>query len=662
MKNKSCFFPGVWLFIISIFSFPGCSTTKVGDDLVLQFERRGIDISPYFKDFPFSRFSVSKDGGRLLFFKTEDSTKLKLLEITGQNDFEKAEDVISLDFSQRNCWSPEFNSKDGLVYWIGDEKNDEVINIYRTKPGSNKLEKLTDVPYIYAWSFNKAGDKIAYVARLGQNEERLDELRILDLTSLKDSLITQDNPSFRFTWGNISWQPEDKGVALLALKNADRVFTNVVYVDFASKKIEVLTNDDMQASLSGCQVLDEWFSSEVCYFLSDQSGYANLYEYNLIHKSVKQITNYKVDIDDVGLVSVEGNKYLLIYQRSPVKTTVLLFDPKTNEPVWIEESQLSLMLGAIQDNHVKSIATSTTEIFQLLDVIADKEKSTSKIIMDVPPDIKKKLVNSTVERLEIPTFDIDSSTGAKRLLHAYLYKPIDPLPDSRRLVMIKSFYGGDNDYDEECQILAKAGIYVLSPSPRGSSGFGRDFAAMNDKDLGGNEILDIIYTAKYISERLKIPPERVGVFGMSHGGYATMRLMTFPGYINGHKATFPFGFGIETAGFSDILLQHHTSNIPDWTLLEAGDPVTDSLKITDRSPINHVDKISGPLLLIHGSNDNRVNVEGSRRMAEALKKLDKPYTYVEFSGLGHGIKGIENNRKYYHECFQFLERLLAKPQ
>ena len=149
--------------------------------------------------------------------------------------------------------------------------------------------------------------------------------------------------------------------------------------------------------------------------------------------------------------------------------------------------------------------------------------------MDIPDDLKEKLVHSTVERLEIPTFDVDSLTGKQRILHAYLFKPKNPLPENKSLLMVESFYGGENRYSSEYQILNQAGIYVLSASPRGSAGFGRDFAAMNDHDLGGNETLDIIYVSRYVADKLSIPSQRVGVFGMSHGGYETMRLMTFPG-------------------------------------------------------------------------------------------------------------------------------------
>ena len=120
---------------------------------------------------------------------------------------------------------------------------------------------------------------------------------------------------------------------------------------------------------------------------------------------------------------------------------------------------------------------------------------------------------------------------------------------------------------------------MLSASPRGSAGFGRDFAAMNDHDLGGNETLDMIYVSRYVADKLNIPSQRVGVFGMSHGGYETMRLMTFPGEVNGYKAKFPFGFGIEQQVFvilfgSIIILTFQTG-----LLLKAGDPVEGFFKI-----------------------------------------------------------------------------------
>jgi dienelactone hydrolase len=401
--------------------------------------------------------------------------------------------------------------------------------------------------------------------------------------------------------------------------------------------------------------MEEWLSDDACFFFSDQDGYMNLYSFTLPTQTVEQVTHYTADIDDATYVTIDGQKYLLALQSNPVETKLTMIEPRTKEVLYQQSSDLGLSIGTAGGNRVTFLAGATTELFQLTQATVTTEAIAWDVVLDIPPALKQKLVHSTVERLEIPTFDLDPLTGKQRLLHAYLYKPEKPLPEGKELLMIESFYGGANRYDSEYQILTQAGIYVLSPSPRGSDGFGRDFAALNDKDLGGNEIIDIICSADYISKKLNIPAERIGVFGMSHGGYATMRLMTFPGEVNGNKAAFPFGFGIETAGFCDIIWQHNHTNIPDWTALEAGDPATDSLKLVDRSPLTHADKITGPLLLIHGDHDNRVDIGGSRLMAEKLSALGKPYHYVAFPGLGHGIKGTENNKKYYSECLNFLK-------
>ncbi|MDR2563083.1 MAG: prolyl oligopeptidase family serine peptidase [Prevotellaceae bacterium] len=642
------------LLLISI-AIIACST-GASDSVAtsIPFQGRTVDLKP-FLEFPYSQFSVSKDGTKLFFFKTGDENKLQWVDIGKNMDLNKAQDAVNLNFATRNCWSPTYNEKDGFLYWIGDQANDEIINIYRAKLGSDTVEKLTDVPYIYAWSFNPERTKIAYVARLAQNENRLDELRILDLATLNDVSLCYDSPLFRFTWGNISWHPKEKGLALVALKEADRTFTNIVYVDLASKEIIPLTDSNKKASLRGSSVPEKWASDEEFFFLSDQNGYTNIYRYSLTDRKSEQITDYRMDIDELSYVEIEGRKYILFIQNNPVETTLALLDPATKEVKYRQSSELSLQTGAVVGDKLILTAGATNQIFQLIEGKVSLDTLALQIAFDLPEELKQKLVYSTVERLEIPTFDLDPLTGKQRILHAWLYSPLDPPSEEKRMVMIESFYGGANHYSEEYQILCQAGIYVLSPAPRGSSGFGRDFEAMNDKDLGGNEILDIIYAAQYIDTKLNIPAKRTGVFGMSHGGYATMRLMTFPGEVNGHNALFPFGFGIEVAGFCDIIWQHRHSNIPDWTALEAGDPAVDSLKLLDRSPITHADKITGALLLIHGDHDNRVDIAGSRMMADKLKELGKTYRFVEFPGMGHGIKGSENKIKYHTECLNFLD-------
>ncbi|MBC8067918.1 MAG: S9 family peptidase, partial [Deltaproteobacteria bacterium] len=241
--------------------------------------------------------------------------------------------------------------------------------------------------------------------------------------------------------------------------------------------------------------------------------------------------------------------------------------------------------------------------------------------------------------------------------HAFVLEPRQPLTDGQqKLAMITAFYGGENGYSQLDQVMCAAGITVVSPSVRGSSGFGRDFHALNDRDLGGDEIVDLFWVARWLEQREKLGPRRIGVYGGSHGGYATMRALTFPPSTNGRNELYPFGFGLAHAGFSDIESFHDASNIPDWVVLESGDPQkpADRARMKDRSPLTHVARLQMPILITHGSNDWRVPVDGSRQFAEAAKAAGAPVTYVEFEGQGHHIEGLALQVKLYQVRLDFL--------
>jgi dipeptidyl aminopeptidase/acylaminoacyl peptidase len=278
----------------------------------------------------------------------------------------------------------------------------------------------------------------------------------------------------------------------------------------------------------------------------------------------------------------------------------------------------------------------------------------------VPPEIAARIEQCNVERVRMPTFDIDPHTGTTRVLHAYLQTPRHPPARAdQRFAFVEGFYGGDNRFDTTAEILCEAGGIVLSPSVRGSSGFGADFAALNDHDLGGNEVIDLIYAARYLTERFHLRPRQIGLFGGSHGGYEVMRAMTFPRGVNGRDDHFDWGFGVSWFGFSNILTFYERCNIPDWVQLEAGDPVRDRERLLDRSPVMHAALATGPMLLLHGENDRRVPVRESRQMADALRAAHRPVVYVEFAGQGHGLKGLANQRRVWSEIFSFLAPVLA---
>ncbi|MEZ4384826.1 MAG: prolyl oligopeptidase family serine peptidase [Nannocystaceae bacterium] len=205
--------------------------------------------------------------------------------------------------------------------------------------------------------------------------------------------------------------------------------------------------------------------------------------------------------------------------------------------------------------------------------------------------------------------------------------------------------------------MCAAGLTVISPAVRGSGGFGKDFAALNDRDLGGAEIRDLFAVARWAAAELGLEGWQIGVYGGSHGGYATMRALTY----EAAPDRFDFGFGLAHAGFSDILTFFAATNIPDWVILESGDPkvAADAAKMRERSPLTHVERLEAPLLLTHGDADARVPVAESRQLADKAEALGRPVTYVEFAGQGHHIEGLARLVEFYQANFDLLQAVGA---
>lgn len=103
---------------------------------------------------------------------------------------------------------------------------------------------------------------------------------------MKDELIKVDDPQFRYTWSAISWKPDDSGIMLLTLKNADRHYANVLYVDLKTKQQIVLTDASKQASYDGTEVMEKWINNKECLFFSNQDSTGNLYHFNSDTKAV----------------------------------------------------------------------------------------------------------------------------------------------------------------------------------------------------------------------------------------------------------------------------------------------------------------------------------------------------------------------------------------
>ena len=618
---------------------------------------REIDLAPFLAGFPYERFQPSLETGRLFFYEVGDAYTLKMLTLpdagTGKWDLAGAPAVSDVDWSKRSLWSIHHHAASNTLWMHADAANDEQMNLWTLDLGSKALEQVTHHDYVYGFGFSEDEARIAYLPRAGKKAPFKTCLRIREVASGEEREVVCDRPDLTFTWSNLQFSPDGREVYFNAQVKGDRTREQLVVVELEQAKPIVKVLTDKRVSRNSAGILDGWIGDELL-FTANDDGFDNLWGYDRKTKKVRKITAFK---EDLTSAHVAGELVVAVH-RTPAGSTLALIDPKTSKV--LEEKKLAGSAD-VQDAHGSRVFvrhTAPDVLYQGFELVRGSAKlGKLREVIALPEALEKKIVQCKATAVKIPTFDKDASTGKPRELHAFVLEPRNPIDaPAQKLGLITAFYGGDNDYSGFDHIMCAAGLTIVSPSVRGSTGFGKAFYGLNDKDLGGDEIIDLFYVARWLEKRAGLPARRIGVYGGSHGGYATMRALTFPPETNGRGEFYPFGFGLAHAGFSDIKTFYDATNIPDWVVLESGDPnkPAELARMKDRSPLSHVDRLASPLLLTHGSQDWRVPVQESRQFAEAAKARKRPVNYVEIEGQGHHIEGLGLQVRTYQARFDFL--------
>jgi dipeptidyl aminopeptidase/acylaminoacyl peptidase len=191
------------------------------------------------------------------------------------------------------------------------------------------------------------------------------------------------------------------------------------------------------------------------------------------------------------------------------------------------------------------------------------------------------------------------------------------------------------DYDAFAQVLAAQGWLVLQPNFRGSGGYGKAFADAGRKHWGDQMQEDIEDAVAQVIASGRADPNRIAICGGSYGGYAA--LMGAVRRPELYKAV------VSIAGVSDLMESIAATKTDDgadapsyfYWLETIGDPAKDRAMMEAASPALHADRISAPVLLIHGVEDTIVPVKQSRIMNGALKSAGKSVQLLELKGAGH---------------------------
>ena len=229
-------------------------------------------------------------------------------------------------------------------------------------------------------------------------------------------------------------------------------------------------------------------------------------------------------------------------------------------------------------------------------------------------------------------------------------------PDEPNGAAVVIIHGGptwhhSNEWDVLRQAFVAEGVTVLHPNYRGSDGYGRRWQRANRWLMGQGEALDCAAAHAFLVS-LGCDPARIAVTGRSWGGFLTMAMVTqFPELWAAAVAGVPFFDFIDSAYDPDV-----RDDLRWWDRENTGDPARDRAKLSYYSPINHLDRIQAPLLLLAGELDPRCPPRQVREVAAMLAERDKVCEAVIYPDEGHEISGLEHRMDYDKRTVDFILR------
>ena len=245
-----------------------------------------------------------------------------------------------------------------------------------------------------------------------------------------------------------------------------------------------------------------------------------------------------------------------------------------------------------------------------------------------------------------------------REIPAFLYRPGGAAADGshRAIVLI---HGGPESqvrpgFDPTVQYFVHRGYVVLTPNVRGSTGYGKSYGHLDDRERRMDAVADARAAADWLAGRGWAHPDRIAAMGQSYGGF--MVLASLAAYPETWAAGVDL-YGI--ASFVSFLENTHPFRRAHREA-EYGSLAHDRELLERISPLTHVDRIRAPLLAVHGEQDPRVPIGETEQIVAALRSRGVTAELIRLPDEGHGIVKLANRLRVWPAVADFLDRNLGR--
>lgn len=542
--------------------------------------------------------------------------------INGATDWVHEEEFA---FSVAYFWSPDSKK---IAYYKFDESK---VKEFSFDEFNNQL-----YPNQYRFKYPKAGEDNSVVT-----------IHVYHVDNNKDVLMDIGQETNQYI-PRVKWTNDNNVLSVLRMNRYQNKL-DLLFVDASSGASKVVYNENSETYIDIHEGEGDYvyFTNDGKYFIiqNETTGFNHLYLYDMNGKLVKALTSGSWDV--VELKGIDEKNKLVYYMASETTATekdiyCVKFDGTGRKKVSAEKGthnpEFSSGMKFYIDNYSDANTPSVVSIYNA--------QGKQIRVLESNDNLKKTMQQFALSKKEL--FMFKTTEGLE--LNAWMIKPQN-FDANKKYPVFLTFYGGpgrnmvNNAFDGRDyfwhQMLSQKGYIVMCVDNRGTMYRGKAFKHSTYKQLGKLEVADQIEAAKYLATLPYVDKNRIGTFGWSFGGYLSSLCIT--------KGADYFKMAIAVAPVTNW---RYYDNIYTERFMSL--PQENAKGYDENSPINHVSKLKGKYLLIHGSADDNVHYQNTAEMISALVKANKQFDLFVYPDKNHSIYGGNTRLHLYTKMTNFI--------
>ena len=627
----------VLLFAITLAVSVSCTTKKAGPPPL-------IPMKDFFRNPVKTSFKLSPNGEYLAFMQPWENRLNVHVQKIGEEKITRITEAKARDIAGY-MWA----SNNRIVY-AQDKGGNENWHIFAVNIDGSNDKELTPFEGVRAGLLDDLEDDEEHMLiQMNKNDPRIFDVYKLNINT-GDMEMVAKNP------GNITgWQTDWDGKIRIA-STTDGVNTSLLYRKTEKDPFKKVITTNFKESLS--PLFFTFDNGDIIYAASNLGrDKTAIVKYDLAANKELEMIYQHPEVDVSNLMRSKKRKVITGVSFTTDKRHYHFFDDQRKELQKILQKKLpgyEVVVTNMNKAEDKALIRTYSDKTRGAYYFYDLNSKDFRKLADVSPWLNEEYM---ADQKPIQYQSRDGLT-----IHGYLTLPKGVEP--KNLPVVVNPHGGPwyRDrwgFNPEVQFLANRGYAVLQMNFRGSTGYGRHFWEISFKKWGKEMQDDITDGVKWLIKEGIADSNRVGIYGGSYGGYATLAGLTFTPDL--------YACGVDYVGVSNLFTFMKT--IPpywkpylDMLHEKVGDPEKDKELLASASPVLHADKITAPLFIAQGKNDPRVNIDESDQMVEALKKRGIDVEYMVKVNEGHGFHNEENRFDFYAAMEKFLAKHLGGRQ